>query len=379
VDTVGTVDLVEHVLYGEEDIYHWPFERRRVFQVEALRDAFAFHYDNCPVFRRVCLTDGLRPDDITTDEDLLRVPLIPSSVFKSLEVRSVPETAVVKLCRSSGTRGRVSRVPRDETSLERFLGSIRISVEQLFDFKPDARIFNLGPDTDEAGDVWFAYVMSLLSLLRPTTDYVVDGRFHAERLLADLETLPRRTQAFIVGPPFLFVALMDVLAQQGRALKLGERPVFLLTAGGWKRASGQEIGREEFLARCRTCLGVEDGRNIRDAYNLVELNTVIFECELGAKHVPPWVKALALNPETLAPKAPGETGLLAFWDALPKGYPGFILTDDFGQVDERDCRCGRSGPTMTFGRRVELAPERGCALALDRRAAMAEGTSARNG
>ena len=360
------ISLIESILYGEDDIYHWDASRRLTFQLEGIRDAFEFHYERCPIFRRFCAVENIAPISITSPEDILKIPLIPSSVFKTFEIQSVPDKDIVKVCCSSGTRGSISRVLRDNLSLERFLGSIRISTDKLLEMRPDAQVFNLGPDTNEAGDVWFSYVMSLLGLLRRSENYVRHGVLYMRSLLEDLGTLQKRIQPILVGPPIFFVYFMSFLEEEGVTLDLSSQDGFVITAGGWKSFSSQELDREEFVLRCAKHFGIKDNHHIRDAYNMVELNTVIFECELGVKHIPPWLVVSSFNPETLSPMRAKEMGLLGFYDPLPTSYPGFILSDDFGRVNNEACDCGRSGPTMEFCRRVNLIEDRGCALTMDR-------------
>jgi long-chain-fatty-acid---luciferin-component ligase len=372
---VGQFSLVESVLYGEDDVYRLDASQRLAFQFEVIREAFEFHYDNCQIYRRFCTGEGITPSSVSSAGDITKIPLIPSSMFKSLEIRTVPEEQIVKVCRSSGTRGGVSRVPRDDSSLERFVGSVRISADQLLGLRPEAQIFNLGPETGEAGDVWFPYVMSLLGLLRPAENYVIDNVFYPRLLVENLVALPATTQPVFVGPPIFFVYLMRFLEEHGECLDLGSRGGLVITAGGWKSFSTQQINREMFTARCVDFLGVSDRRQVRDAYNMVELNTVIFECELGVKHLPPWLVAVALDPGTLTPVLADDTGLLAFFDPLPTSYPGFILSDDFGRVGSGPCGCGREGPTMEFCRRVALAEGRGCALTMDRDTGVSHGVS----
>ena len=364
--TIGQSSKLESLLYGEDDIYHWSETERLEFQFDVIRDAFKFHYDNCLAFRRFCSSEGISPDSIKSPEDIIKIPLIPSSMFKSLEIRSVPEERITKVCRSSGTRGNISRVPRDTSSLERFLGSIRISADQILGIRNEAQFFNFGPDTSEAGDVWFPYVMSLLGLLRPSDNYIINDVFYVKDLVEDLLRLPSTTQPFLIGPPIFVSYFMHYLEEEGVTLDLDSRYGFVVTGGGWKTFSNEQISREEFISRCGKYIGVNDCRHIRDAYNMVELNTVIFECELGVKHLPPWLVVEALDPENLTPRQSNEMGLLGFYDPLPTSYPGFILSDDFGRVNKRACDCGRSGPTMEFSRRVALVEGRGCALTMDR-------------
>ena len=126
---------------------------------------------------------------------------------------------------------------------------------------------------------------------------------------------------------------MNFLEEEGITLDLGQQDGFVITAGGWKSYSSQEIERDEFVLRCAKYFSIKDKHHIRDAYNMVELNTVIFECELGVKHIPLWLVVSSLNPKTLSPMQPKEMGLLGFYDPLPTNYPRFILSDDFGRVN----------------------------------------------
>jgi len=363
--TLRQFPLIERILYSEEDIFHWREEQRADFQLQVIKEAFCFHYDQCCLFRNFCQSQGAVPASIASLEDIPRIPLIPTSAFKSVEIRSVAEDQIVKVCCSSGTQGSISKVPRDNRSLERFTGSIRLSAEQLLEPRSDAMVLNLGPDTEEAGDIWLPYVMGVLGLLRPAENYVIEDTFYVRSLSEDLMELPSTTQAFVVGPPVFFVYLLKFLEEERIRLDRGSS-AFIITVGGWKNALSEQIDRTEFMSQCMSRLGLNGVSSIRDAYNMVELNTVIFECEYGAKHIPPWLIVEALDPEQLNSVTSGHTGLLAFYDALPTSYPGFVLSDDFGAVSKEPCSCGRSGPTMEFHRRVAVVEDRGCALRLDK-------------
>ncbi len=368
---LGSQTAVETVVYGEDDPYQWDEARTRIFQALVFTEAFRYHYENCKQYQRYCAIEGVNPESLTFPDDIVRVPLIPASMFKEQAISSVAGEAVAKVCRSSGTQGVISRVRRDNTSLERFVGSIRLSAEQLLDLRVRAHVFNLGPDTDDAGDVWFPYVMSLISLLRPATHYVVDGVFDPRKVADDLTALDEEIQPIIVGPPIFVVYLLRYLADQGITMNLGARRGLLVTGGGWKTHSDEEIDSADFRAWCAGQLGL-DSASVRDAYNMVELNTVVFECEAAHKHIPPWLIVAALDSETQQPVPAGEMGVLAYWDALPTGYPGFVISDDFGVVDHGPCECGRGGPTMSFTRRVTASDERGCARAMDGETEVAE-------
>ena len=132
---VGAQAPVETILYGEDDPYRWDEARTRMFQSLVFAESFRFHYANCQSYQRYCAAMGVSPGALTMPEDIARIPLIPASMFKEQIIRSVGDDAIVKECRSSGTQGSISRVCRDGTSMERFVGSIRLSAEQLLDLR----------------------------------------------------------------------------------------------------------------------------------------------------------------------------------------------------------------------------------------------------
>jgi long-chain-fatty-acid---luciferin-component ligase len=63
---------------------------------------------------------------------------------------------------------------------------------------------------------------------------------------------------------------------------------------------------------------------------------------------------------------PGKTGGIAILDALNTAYPGFLLSDDVGEVDDSDCACGRTGQTVRFRRRRQGAELGCCAVSIER-------------
>src|SRR5262249_31939987 len=156
----------------------------------------------------------------------------------------------------------------------RFVGSTGTQVDLLLQPWEEARVFNLGPDTEQAQDLWFAYVMSILSLIRPTTHYVRDGVFSPLAVVSDLQMLPANTQAFIVGPPILFLHLLDFMEYRHLRLDLSGKGL-IVTAGGWKRFNDEAISREVLSQRLVQRLGLVDAAQVRDAFNMVELNTVL--------------------------------------------------------------------------------------------------------
>src|SRR5262249_52815463 len=72
---------------------------------------------------------------------------------------------------------------------------------------------------------------------------------------------------------------------------------------------------------------------------------------------PPWLKVIARDPVSLRPLAPGETGLLSFFDLANAGSVSALLTEDLGVVD-------MAGRVRIFGRAIG-SDARGCALGIE--------------
>lgn len=323
-----------------------------------LRDAVAHHVAHNPAYARYA--DGLDPATIDVDT-LDRIPLLPSGVFKRAAdlVRTGSEPVVMTT--SSGTQGTVSRVPRDDATLMRFFASVTAATHELLDVEhAETVVHNVGPRVDESQHLWISYVMSGVSVLHETDFYVRDGAVETERLVAALAADDPSVPSLVVGPPPLLWDLAHAL--RTRPLPAHPRR-FAVTIGGWKGRQGQAVGRAALHDVLVPSLGLPGAGAVRDAFNMVELNTIALECAHHAKHCPPWLYVSARDARTLAPVAAGESGLLAYCDPTPTSFPGFVLSEDFGWVD-RDvaCPCGVTGDVLRIERRVNRLESRGCAM-----------------
>lgn len=333
-----------------------------------LRAAVVHHRSHNPHFDRYCCGLGFDERTLNSEADLLRIPLLPTAVFKwqRNKVRTrTPDDSVLETS-SSGTQGTLSVVPRNDITLMRFFASVAIGNREVLQVETfDRHVFNIGPSTKQARTLWIAYVMAGVSVIFTTRFYVHDDQFHMHELIADLRDLRTSDSISLVGPPALLLDLANAIEESGERLRLGPESL-VITIGGWKRRQGDQVDRPAFDARVGSALGIADVSRIRDTFNMVELNSVVFECSFRVKHCPPWVLATARDPRTLTPVPSGESGILAFLDPTPTSYPGFILSDDFGSVRHGvECPCGITGDTLHIERRVNRIETRGCALKME--------------
>jgi long-chain-fatty-acid---luciferin-component ligase len=362
----ATSDL-DHLIY-REDVFDLPLAEQLASQDHHVREAIALHLASCPPYAAYAARVAPQLDPRRTP--LEDVPVLPTAVFKGQEIISVPQAEVMKWCLSSGTRGLQSRIGRDRSSLERLLGSVRAGLSLIESWlEDDLEVVHLGPDRQEAGDIWFMYVMSLIELVYPTRHYVRGGVLNTELAIERIFELlsQRRQHIAIVGAPFQIVELADEIERR-RLDVPGGSSITVVSAGGWKRLSGAQIPRATFDEKVMRRFGLSQLSQVRDAFNQVELNTVFLECAAHRKHVPPWVYIATRDPDDLRVQPAGTRGVLSYLDASATGYPAFLVTDDLGVVEQGDCPCGRRGITMQVERRLTRLAERGCALTLDKRA-----------
>lgn len=363
---IGPMDklLATDNLYRPDAAIH---KQRCMLRVELIRCAVDLHRENNPSYDMYCDKKGFRSSHLETEADLGMVPLLASGLFKrkSLELSSLTSDCSARKTTSSGTQGTVSVVPRDDLTIMRFFSSVAIGKREVLGVETfDRQVINLTPHTHEVPDLWIAYVMAGVNVLYTTTSYVSGGELDSTALVADLRGAFRGEDVNIVGPPALLSDLSERLLSEG-CLALG-RDSLIITIGGWKQREREAIRREDLDQRLGKAFGIADCTQVRDTYNMVELNTVIFECEHKRKHCPPWLRVMARDYDSLSPLPSGKTGILSFLDPTPTSYPGFVLSDDFGTVSYNcECACGIVGDVLSVERRMNRVEARGCALKLE--------------
>jgi long-chain-fatty-acid---luciferin-component ligase len=349
------------VLLGADGVFDLPPQSAAALRYHHVLDAVAHHLDANPRYAAYAERSGYQPT-----AGLDQVPLLPTAVFKRSTGGVRTGMAPVVTTTSSGTLGTISRVPRDDETLMRFYASVTAAVRELLAVEDTTTpVANLLPPVVESEHLWVSYVMAGVGLLYPARSYFRDGTLDLDGLLDDLDRLPDDRSCALVGPPaFLLDLARAATARPPGGLRLAEGSL-VVAMGGWKRRQGEAVDRSTFDTTVAAALGIDPSR-VRDAFNMVELNTVITECAHARKHCPPWLYARARDPRTLATLPSGAVGLLSFLDATATSYPGFVLSDDLGRVEEDlDCRCGRRTDVLTVVRRVRRTESRGCALKLD--------------
>ncbi|MFF5793623.1 acyl-protein synthetase [Paeniglutamicibacter sp. NPDC012692] len=333
-----------------------------------LRDAAIYHQAGNGFYRAQCDALGVDPAAIKDINDLQDLPLLPIGMFKR------PDAQVLLTCSladvetetsSSGTRGAPSVALRNSETVTRALVGLIGTYREFFSLSGGAGLF-LNPSDPESSEMGLLKDFNILNSVFDDHAYLVaDQAFDAKEALEQLGRWKGHMTRHIVCPPFLISRLLRFLEQENFNMRLDPYSM-IITLGGWKRHTAEAIPAEDLRERCHDRLAVRPG-NVRDMYGMIESNMLAVECQLHRKHVPPWCYISIRDPAQIGKElAPGGTGTIAVLDALNTSYPGFLLTDDLGDVETGTCGCGRTGQVVNFRGRGQGGGLGHCPVSIER-------------
>jgi hypothetical protein len=361
-------------------------------QDRALLCLHRLHFETIPVYR--CLALAADVKDVSDAGTLARELMVTNELFKSydpdrlakgdfaamtawlrsifagephVDLRGVDGMAAwrerlrqhgIFLTFSSATSGRVSLVPRDHATLAALRSNGVLSARAPARSAPDVlaltpKGMGLGIQSAARGIVEHAARVHRLDVLAGAGDDDWDGALRFLRTAA----VALRPIIVLGTPP----AIAELCARAEGLAVLHGADVHIVTGGGWKAQNS--ITPTELARRVERSLDVPASRLI-DMYGAAELNFYLVRCPHDRYHVPPLVRAVALD-EILDPlEGDDTTGLLGFLDPCALSYPGFVIPGDQGRLVRGLCPCGLHGWAVVGAiTRAPAAGIRGCATA----------------
>lgn len=329
-------------------------------------EVFALQFKSIPLYRRYCEKRGIKPERISFWEE---IPALPTDVFKVMELSMFPSQTVRTFMTSGTTKPEErGKVGYDEGGLRLMDATIEEAASSfLFPEGFKTKILIIAPSPEMAPHMIMAYGMNRLKdyFGLPQSCFLV-GRegFEVETLLKELRSSEEEgVPVTICGGSFGFINFFDYCREKGLKFKLPSSSR-TLDAGGFKGRS-REVKREEFIRECGEILGIEKEYSV-NLLGLTEISSQFYDNTLRnfhkglllpeAKASPPWTKTLVVDPETLKPLPPGETGLLRHCDLANRGHILAIQTDDLGRMTPEGFE--------VFGRSKE-GEGRGCSMTID--------------
>jgi len=332
----------------------------------------AFQAEHVLAYQRLLRSLGVAVGEVRAVRDL---PAVPTDAFRLTRVAAHPAAEDVVVFRTSGTTGTASGEHALSTTLTYEHAARAWGQWALFaDGVRDATAIILAPpaaapDVATRGasslhfmiDMFAEHYCATAHHLQGTAASPIDG----SRLVLVCEDAARRgSPAVVMGTSFAFVHALDALDGARVQLPVGSRAMH---TGGFKGRS-RVVEPSTLRAQISSSFGLPPWALVGE-YGMTELSSQLYETTLrsqlgrapgsagpGVFVPPPWLRAVAVDPDDLRPVAAGEVGILRFEDLANVDSALVVQTADLG-------RCSESGVEL-LGRRPG-APPRGCSLAVE--------------
>lgn len=354
-------------LFGQRNPYD--LAKSRTVFLRLMRETVRFQQGHCPTYHKMLDAADFQPEDLVTEDDLAKIPVIPTLYFKRNRLFSLPMEKMVIKATSSGTQGTQSQVGFDRRSLlSGILMMVRFfSYHHILSLRPTNYII-LGYEPSEHTQMGaiktayhttkFAPALHRAYALRDTgTGYALDIEGLQQALLHySKQGFPVR----FVGFPSHMYFLARTLKKNHIHLQLNRHSKILL-GGGWKQFSNQEIDRESFFALIHETLGIERDHCF-EFFSAVEHPLPYCKCINGHFHVPIYSRVIIRDVKTLQPVPKGQLGLLSFVSPLVLSMPiASVVTDDLAILQEGEqCSCGIKTPYFDLHDRAGVNQIRTC-------------------
>lgn len=325
---------------------------------------FRYQFDCNPIYRRYCEQRGLDPGGV---RHWLEIPAVPTDAFKAAPLfcgdvdDSTGYFETSGTTQGAGSRGR--HYHRETAIYDAAL--LRWFQPHLLPEGRPLRILSLVPEAEEAPRSSLSHMIATVRRRWGSAGCVQGVGGDGLRLEivreAVADAIRRDEPLLVLGTSFAFVHLHDALQKFGETLRcpVGTRA---MDTGGFKGKS-REVARPELYRMIETALGIPEPWIVNE-YGMTEMSSQFYDGVAGRtapladrRQVgPSWVRSVAVDPETLAPRANGEIGILRHVDLANLDSVMALQTSDVGRVTEAG---------VELRGRAAGAEARGCSIAVD--------------
>lgn len=337
--------------------------------VKAVRELTEYHIKHNEKYARICAGNGFSPDMLQCEDDLCRLPFIPTLTFKKHGLFSIKKGVVIKAT-SSGTGGTAGVIGFELSGLFcalkmvlkifafKRLFSPRLTNYVVFGYKPDGKNKTAVSKTAFGATLFAPALHRTYAITRKNGKYGAD----LDRVCRAVEEYSKKKHPvrFMGFPSYTYFA-MKLLEEKGITVKLPPGSKIML-AGGWKQYYREQVDKAEFYETAKRVLGVDDG-DIVEFYGAVEHPVAYCDCKNHHFHIPAYSRVIIRDVTTLEPLPYGKIGLVELITPMIKATPvTAVMPDDLGVLyPGENCGCGIKSPYLEIIGRVGLKDVKTCA------------------
>lgn len=301
---------------------------------------------------------------LENEKDINNFPFIHVNLFKYYSLQSCPDADVVLRLTSSGIGGQKSQMLLDKDSLDnvkQMAYNVYDELGMVSEKKYNYICFTYDPAV--ANDLGTAFTDELLTSFTQKNEVFYTFQHNGDEFFFEKEKTLEKLKEFsqseyplrILGfPAFLY----DLITENDIELNFG-KDSWLLTGGGWKGRSTEEIPKDKFKNLVHKHLGIPQ-ENVRDLFGMVEHGIPYVECSKGKFRIPNYSRVIVRDHKTLEPLGYGQVGLLQFICAYNTSNPTFsYLGTDKGMILESS---DELGDELVLMGRAGVSKHKGCAL-----------------
>lgn len=340
--------------------------------LNAMKESIQWHYMNSPLYKKFVDNQKL---DLNKKFTLEEIPPLPISLFKDLELLTVPKSEIKSTIYSSATTSNKPSqifldsitIKRQQTALKNILSDYLGSDRRVFIiFDSKETILQGGMNTSSRSSA-----IRGMSTFAKSMKFVLNKKLEFDPTLYKeaLDSIGKNEKVCFFGFTWLlYQAVSDIDKNKKNQelikfyIKEKKYDATVLHIGGWKKLKDVMVNKSDFNKKVSMLLGAKV-QYVIDFYGMTEqLGTVYPDCEFGYKHAPLYSEVLIRDVDTLENLGIMQPGFIQLLSPLPHSYPGIsLLTEDIGElIGIDDCKCKRGGKYFIFKNRAETAPPKGC-------------------
>ena len=311
----------------------------KIFNRLAL-NIFAYQFTHNYIYQNFCKQLGVNNSHI---EYWQKIPAVTTSAFKHVLLTCFPSHQSKAVFHTSGTTQKRTGKHYFKTLDFYRRAMLRSFKDYCLPEHGKIRMLFLGPTIDffpnSSLGFFFSGVMKEFGTSNSATFVTQMSLDHVKFYQAAKDAINKNESVFILGTAFSLLQCMDELSRKKIKLHLppGSR---ILDTGGYKGRT-REVARKDFHKMLCDYFGVS-GNYLLNEYGMTELSSQFYESQLegvplqenrdSIKLMPPWVRVVAIDPDSMQVLPAGEIGMLKVYDLANIESVMAIQTEDLGRA-----------------------------------------------